>query len=297
MLGLKALSMPLFILLIVGLVASPKFALYASEIKIEGRLVQGGWALLHLPAHSQLKLGHRQWQADAQGRALIGFSRDQSSPVKLIVTSPDKSSKEHQISIATKDYLIQRIDGLPQRFVTPDPAAQKRIRSDIALARAAREKILKHTYFLQGFIWPAEGIISGVWGSQRVLNGEARRPHFGVDIANDTGTPIKAPAAGEVTLVADMELSGGTVFVDHGYGLRSDFLHLDEIFVDVGDRVSQGQVIASMGATGRSTGPHLHWGMSWLDIRVDPEEVFQLPRRLQRGDKVINNHVILSNTP
>ncbi|SFR50578.1 M23 family metallopeptidase [Thiomicrospira sp. ALE5] len=260
-----------------------------SQVAIEGRMIQGGWAMIHLPPYSQLEWGQRQWQADSQGRALIGFSRDQASPVKVRVTLPNQASFDVAIDLTAKDYLIQRIDGLPQRFVTPDPEALKRIRQDAALARAAREKMLDRTDFLTDFIWPTEGIVTGVWGSQRILNGEPRRPHFGIDIANETGTPILAPAAGKVTLVANMELSGGTVFVDHGYGLRSDFLHLEEILVELGDVVEQGQVIATMGATGRATGPHLHWGMSWMDIRVDPEEVFELPRRLQRGDQIIGN--------
>jgi murein DD-endopeptidase MepM/ murein hydrolase activator NlpD len=262
---------------------------------VEGRLIQGGWALITVPPLSQLQWGQRKWQADANGQALIGFSRDQSSLIQVNVKPSEQASFTIEIDLTKKDYLVQRIDGLPQRFVTPDPEAQERIRRDIAMARAAREIMLDRTDFMMPFIWPAEGTITGVWGSQRILNGEPRRPHFGVDIANSTGTPILAPAAGEVTLVADMELSGGTVFVDHGFGLRSDFLHLEEIYVQVGDQVEQGQLIASMGATGRATGPHLHWGMSWMDIRVDPEEAFDLPRRLQRGDQVIGNRVIFND--
>lgn len=262
---------------------------------VEGRLIQGGWALITVPPLSQLQWGQRKWQADAKGQALIGFSRDQSSPIRVDVKPADQASFTIEIDLTNKDYLVQRIDGLPQRFVSPDPEAQERIRRDIAMARAAREIMLDRTDFMTPFIWPAEGTITGVWGSQRILNGEPRRPHFGVDIANATGTPIIAPAAGEVTLVADMELSGGTVFVDHGFGLRSDFLHLEEIYVQVGDQVEQGQLIATMGATGRATGPHLHWGMSWMDIRVDPEEAFDLPRRLQRGDQVIGNSVIFND--
>ncbi|AEG31462.1 M23 family metallopeptidase [Thiomicrospira cyclica] len=262
---------------------------------VEGRLIQGGWALITVPPLSQLQWGQREWQADANGQALIGFGRDQSSLIQVNVKPSDQASFTIEIDLTNKDYLVQRIDGLPQRFVTPDPEAQERIRRDIAMARAAREIMLDRTDFMTPFIWPAEGTITGVWGSQRILNGEPRRPHFGVDIANSTGTPILAPAAGEVTLVADMELSGGTVFVDHGFGLRSDFLHLEEIYVQVGDQVEQGQLIATMGATGRATGPHLHWGMSWMDIRVDPEEAFDLPRRLQCGDQVIGNRVIFND--
>jgi murein DD-endopeptidase MepM/ murein hydrolase activator NlpD len=121
------------------------------------------------------------------------------------------------------------------------------------------------------FIWPVTGRISGVYGSQRILNGKPKRPHYGVDIAAPTGTPVKAPADGVVSLVHnDMFYSGGTLIVDHGHGLSTTYMHLHKILVKKGQRVKQGDVIAQVGATGRVTGPHLHWGMNWFDTRLDP---------------------------
>ena len=125
--------------------------------------------------------------------------------------------------------------------------------------------------FLSGFRWPIKGRISGVYGSQRILNGEPRRPHFGIDIAAPTGTKVGAPADGVVTMVhPDMFFSGGTMIVDHGHGLSSAFLHLSRILVEKGDRVVQGQTIAEVGSTGRSTGPHLDWRINLFDRRLDP---------------------------
>ena len=125
---------------------------------------------------------------------------------------------------------------------------------------------------LTGFTWPATGRISGVYGSQRVLNGKPRNPHFGLDIAAPDGTEVFAPADGLVTLThPDMLLSGGTIILDHGQGLSSTFLHLSKILVEAGSFVKQGELIALIGSTGRASGPHLDWRMNWLDRRVNPQ--------------------------
>ena len=124
----------------------------------------------------------------------------------------------------------------------------------------------------QGFVWPVTGRISGVYGSQRIYNGTHGTPHYGVDIARPEGTPVLAPAAGEVTLAEpDLFYSGGTVILDHGYGFSSSFLHLSEVHVSLGDLLSAGDLIGAIGATGRATGPHLDWRMSWFSQRIDPQ--------------------------
>ncbi|HKX54787.1 MAG TPA: M23 family metallopeptidase, partial [Xanthomonadales bacterium] len=141
---------------------------------------------------------------------------------------------------------------------------------------SARRLRDQRTDYLQGFDWPAAGRISGVYGSQRILNGEPGRPHYGLDIAAPSGHPVYAPAAGIITLThRDMYFSGGTLIVDHGQGLSSTFLHLSEILVETGDAVQQGDLIARIGATGRASGPHLDWRMNWLDRRVDPQLLVQ----------------------
>jgi len=193
------------------------------------------------------------------------------SVLKVKLKSGKKIKKD--IVIQKRDYKIQKIFGLPPSKVTPrKPETLKRIRAENAMAKEARKLVDDRLDFTESFIWPVIGPISGVYGSQRVLNGEPRRPHFGIDIAKPTGTPVKAPASGIVTMAhPDMFFSGGTLILDHGHGLSSSFLHLSEILVKVGDSIKQGDIIAKIGATGRVTGAHLDWRMNLGKKRVDPE--------------------------
>jgi murein DD-endopeptidase MepM/ murein hydrolase activator NlpD len=176
------------------------------------------------------------------------------------------------IEINASSYDIERVDGLPPSTVSPDPAAAARIMEEARMVATARQHRDKHAYYASGFSWPANGRISGVYGSQRILNGEPRNPHFGLDIAAPEGTDVFAPADGLITLThPDMLLSGGTIILDHGQGLSSTFLHLSKILVEAGTFVHQGDLIARIGATGRASGPHLDWRMNWLDRRVNPQ--------------------------
>jgi murein DD-endopeptidase MepM/ murein hydrolase activator NlpD len=206
------------------------------------------------------------------GHFVIGFDRDETGTRELLVTHAELPPEKLQLTVKARAYDIERVDGLPPRTVTPDPAAAERIKQEAAMVATARRLRAQRIDYLQGFAWPAAGRISGVYGSQRILNGEPGRPHFGLDIAAPTGDPVFAPAAGIVTLTHnDMYFSGGTLIVDHGQGLSSTFLHLSEILVETGDEVQQGDQIARIGATGRASGPHLDWRMNWLDRRVDPQ--------------------------
>ena len=171
---------------------------------------------------------------------------------------------------------MQRIEGVPQQTVTPSDEHLERIRVEREKVRAAKSRRLPSTDGLvavqQGFVWPVTGRISGVYGSQRIYNGTPGTPHYGVDVARPEGTPVLAPAAGEVTLAEpDLFYSGGTVILDHGYGFSSSFLHLSEVSVSVGDYLTPGDLIGAIGATGRATGPHLDWRMSWFNQRIDPQ--------------------------
>jgi murein DD-endopeptidase MepM/ murein hydrolase activator NlpD len=158
--------------------------------------------------------------------------------------------------------------------VTPSTKDKDRIKKDITLVKKARKYIGAQDDFTAGFIQPASGPITGVYGSQRFYNGVPKSPHYGIDYAAPTGTPVKAPAAGIITLVHDdMFYSGGTLILDHGHGLSSTFLHLSDILVEEGQRVSREMVIAKIGSSGRATGPHLDWRMNWLDQRIDPQLV------------------------
>jgi len=220
---------------------------------------------------SELKLGDRPVRIADDGQFVIGLDRDAESPAKLTLIPPAGEPEHFEFPVKARDYNIQRIEGVPQSTVTPDPEQVKRARAEAALAWKARQHDLPRTDFAEPFQWPLVGIITGVYGSQRFYNGEPRSPHYGVDIAAPQGTPVASPAPGVVTLVHDdMFFSGGTLIVDHGHGLSSTFIHLHRILVEEGDEVAQGDTIAEVGATGRATGPHLDWRMNWFDRRVDP---------------------------
>lgn len=208
------------------------------------------------------------------GLFIIGLDRDEKATVELAVEIPAGGREQRSFAVARREYDVQRIDGLPESKVNPPPAALKRIEQDQRLVRQARGIDQPHRDFAQGFIWPAQGRVSGVYGSQRVLNGVPKQPHYGVDVAAPAGSPVRAPAGGVVTLaVADMYFTGGTLMIDHGHGLSSAFLHLQKLLVKRGDRVKQGDLIGELGATGRATGPHLDWRMSWFDARIDPQRL------------------------
>jgi len=242
-----------------------------AAVSLEGQLVQGGLLFGQAPGGSQAWLDGDPLMVSSEGAFLIGFGRDDAGPRKLEVSLPDGERWSRLLTPEPRTFDIQRIDGLPSAQVTPLPEVLKRIRDEASLARRARELREQRTDWTEGFIWPLHGRITGVYGSQRILNGEPRAPHWGIDIAAPTGTPVRAPAAGLVTLThPDMYFSGGTIFLDHGHGLVSAFLHLSEIRVERGQRVKQGEVIGLVGATGRATGPHLDWRINLGDTRVDP---------------------------
>ncbi len=244
----------------------------ASQLRLEGKLIQGGLVTGYTQPGARVVFDGRQVRVADDGVFLIGFGRDAKPESVLEITYPDGSRSTRRLEIARREYRIQRIDGLPPRKVTPKAEDLKRIREESALVKAARKRDDPRTDFRRGFIWPASGRISGVYGSQRILNGEPRRPHFGVDVAAPVGTPVVAPADGIVTLAhPDMFFSGGTLIIDHGHGLSSSFLHLSEVLVEVGQRVRQGELIARVGATGRVTGAHLDWRMNLFDARIDPQ--------------------------
>jgi murein DD-endopeptidase MepM/ murein hydrolase activator NlpD len=162
---------------------------------------------------------------------------------------------------------------VPQNTVTPDPAELARIRREADEVRALRKTAGAGPDFIVPMIWPAHGPISGVYGSQRILNGEPRAPHMGVDIAAPMGAPVVAAAGGVIRLAETLFLTGNTVLIDHGYGLETSYAHLSRLEVAPGQRVRQGEEIGRVGATGRATGPHLHWGMEWFEVRLDPQLV------------------------
>jgi hypothetical protein len=243
----------------------------ATELRLEGDFLQGGLVFGQAAPGSEVTLDGRRVRVTEAGRFIFGFGRDAAPNAVLKVAWPDGRVDLHHLVVAKRDYRIQRIDGLPPKMVTPPEAVLTRIRAENARIAEARAVDRAEPLFESGFVWPALGPISGVFGSQRVLNGEPRRPHYGVDVAAPPGTPVTAPADGVVAIAhPDMYYTGGTVVLDHGHGLTSVYSHLQEVWASEGARLRQGDPIGSVGATGRATGPHLDWRINWFDQRLDP---------------------------
>lgn len=247
-------------------------AVQGGTLKLDGELQQGALVIGRVDPGAAVKIDGDLVRVSNDGVFLLGFGRDAPKTARLDVLFPDGSRTHRDLQVAQRGYDVQRIDGLPPRKVTPSEKDMIRIRKEIAQVKKARDRNDPREDFLKGFAWPVKGRISGVYGSQRILNGKPRRPHYGVDIAAPVGTSVRAPADGIVTLThEDMFFSGGTLIVDHGHGLSSTFIHLDAVLVKQGERVRQGDVIAKVGATGRASGPHLDWRMNLLGNRLDPQ--------------------------
>lgn len=237
---------------------------------LKGEMTQGSMIRGKTVPNVKVWLNSNPLTVSESGHFVFGFGRDAATEHTLAWQNGGEK-KSMLLKIQTRQYDIERIEGVAQKFVSPPADVLARIREDnraIANARATRSTL---SDFLADFILPAEGRISGVYGSQRVFNGEPRRPHFGLDVANKIGTPVVAPAGGIITLAHnDMYYSGGTLIMDHGFGVSSTFIHLSQLHVAEGQRVEKGDKIAEIGATGRVTGPHLDWRINWYKERLDP---------------------------
>ncbi len=232
---------------------------------------QGAMVIGKVPAGSMVRYADRSLRVTSYGSVVFGVGRDEQGPVQVSVQPPHAPAKIIRIDVTGRDWPIENIKGVPPATVNPPKAIAERIAREQARVVAVRSRDDARSGFAQAFIWPVKGRISGRFGNQRIYNGTPKSAHSGMDIAVPTGTPVKAPADGVITFVdPGLYLTGGTVVLDHGHGISSNFLHLSRIDVEVGDSVQQGQVIAAVGATGRATGPHLHWGMSWFETRIDP---------------------------
>jgi murein DD-endopeptidase MepM/ murein hydrolase activator NlpD len=247
-----------------------------SVITWQGSWQQGGLLMGQIKPEYRVSFAGEQIKTTADGRFLFGLGRNAQGPSTFIVSSPNGTAIEAQYPVAEREYKIQRVEGVPQQTVKPPAEQLQRIRSDSALVVKARREVTSVTDFLEGFIKPIDGLVTGVYGSQRFYNGVPKSPHYGVDYAAPIGANVIAPAAGVVRLAhRDLFYSGGTLIIDHGHGLSSSFLHLSDILVMEGSRVERGDSIALVGSTGRSTGPHLDWRMNWRNVRVDPELVLE----------------------
>ncbi len=246
-------------------------------LMLKGELTQGSAVIGQAPKGATLKVNDRVIKTTNSGEFFIGFGRDETltQSVKLVTATGEEYVDT--LKLSKREYNLQQVNGVPQKTVSPSKEHLKRIQQENALVGKARDIVSEHTFFLETFIPPMQSTITGVYGSQRVYNGVPKRPHYGVDYAGPVGAPVYSPASGIVTLVhPDMFFSGGTLVIDHGYGVSSSFLHLSEILVKEGHTINQGDLIAKVGKGGRATGPHLDWRMNWFDVRIDPLKVINI---------------------
>ncbi|MFZ5757271.1 MAG: M23 family metallopeptidase [Pseudomonadota bacterium] len=252
--------------------AAPEAALPVQFLRGEFR--QGELIVGRVPPGSRVKLGDRALRVAGDGTFVFGLDRDADPEIAIDVVLPDGKPWRETRPVAARQYNIQRVTGIAERIMNPSADDQKRIDEENAQVGRARHRDDDRLDFLQAFIWPAAGPVTGVFGSQRYYNGVPKRPHFGVDVGVPVGTPVVAPAPGVVTLAhPDMFYSGGTLIIDHGYGVSSTLMHLSEVLVKTGDVVARGQLVAKSGASGRASGPHLDWRMNWFGVRIDAQRL------------------------
>jgi murein DD-endopeptidase MepM/ murein hydrolase activator NlpD len=242
-------------------------------IEFKGNFTQGHFILGKTNPEAKIIIDKKEVKVSQDGFFVFGIDRDRKFDLtftKIVNGEKTKITKK----ILKRKYNIQRIDGLAENKVTPPESVYKRIKKEnnsIGEARSINSDLL---FFKEKFIMPVEGIISGVYGSQRILNGKPRWPHYGIDIAAKKGTPIKSSGRGVVTMSEnDLYYTGGTVIMDHGHGISTIYSHLETVLVSVGDQIDQGDIIGTVGSTGRSTGPHLDFRVNWFQTRLDPMTV------------------------
>jgi murein DD-endopeptidase MepM/ murein hydrolase activator NlpD len=238
----------------------------AAAMELWGNPVQGGMMIGRAAPGTEVEVAGKPVRVSPDGHFVFGFGRDFEGPVSLSI-----GGRALTVEVARRDYDIQRINGLPPKMVTPPPETLARIRRENAEIARVRALDTPAVWFADRWIWPVQGVVTGVFGSQRVLNGEPRRPHYGIDIAAAAGTPVAAPAGGVVRMAEpDLYFTGGTVMLDHGHGVTSVYSHLARIDVAAGDVLARGDVLGAVGSTGRSTGAHLDWRVNWFGERLDP---------------------------
>jgi murein DD-endopeptidase MepM/ murein hydrolase activator NlpD len=242
-------------------------------IELQGNFAQGGLIKGKIEPGAKVFLDKKQIKVSSNGYFVFGIEKNRKQNILLEVHN-NGEKKVLDKKVKKRNYLVQKIEGLPTKMVTPGKEEMIRIQNEQVLFDNMRSVNSDSDYFYKKFIRPAEGIISGRFGSQRILNGEPRNPHLGLDIANKKGTPVISTADGVVTIAEkDLYFTGGTIAIEHGHGVTSLYYHLDSLSVKIGQKVTQGQLIGTIGSTGRSTAPHIHFGIYWTKVPVDPELV------------------------
>jgi murein DD-endopeptidase MepM/ murein hydrolase activator NlpD len=249
------------------------FSTNSFAIEFTGKFVQGHFILGKTNPGSKIVIDKTEIKVSKDGYFVFGIDRDRKFDILITKIGNDKKEKITK-KVFKRKYKIQKIDGLPENKVTPPESVYKRIKKEnnaIGKARAINSDL---NYFKNKFIMPVDGIITGVYGSQRILNGKPKWPHYGIDIAAKQGTHIISSGNGIVTMAEDdLYYTGGTIIMDHGHGISTIYSHLENVLVSVGDKINQGDIIGTVGSTGRSTGPHLDFRINWFQTRLDPMTV------------------------
>jgi murein DD-endopeptidase MepM/ murein hydrolase activator NlpD len=255
-----------------GCGALTAFPLRAEETRLSlaGTLEQGS-LVIGTAAGATVSVDGASLRVSPEGLFAFGLGYDQTKPASVLARFADGRTETREVAPTIRHYDIQHINGLPEKYVSPPADVVARIARENAMVGEARKRDTPGTAFAKPFDWPAKGILSGTFGSQRIDNGKPMTPHFGVDIAAPQGTPILAPADGTVSLAEpEFYLTGGTTVLDHGHGVSTTYIHQSVLKVKVGDAVKRGDLIGLVGMKGRATGPHLHWAMNWFQVRLDP---------------------------
>ena len=239
-----------------------------------GNFKQGSFILGKTDPNSKVFIDDREVRVSNDGYFAFGLDRDRKNNV-LIKIKNKRETKLIEKKVFKRKYNIQRIDGLPPKQVTPPPEVFERIKKDNILIGKAREIDSKLIFFKDKFIYPIDKyVITGVYGSQRILNGKPRRPHYGIDFHAPEGTPVKSMMDGVVTLVEnDMYFTGGTIIFDHGHGISTLYMHMKDINVKKGQKVKKGEIVGTLGQSGRATGPHLDIRLNWFEVKLDPATI------------------------
>ena len=268
----------IFIIFIIFIITEKSFAKETLILKydniivnLQGNFIQGGLIKGNIFPDKVIKFENKILLKDTNGKFVFGFGRDYKEDSYLEVKINEKKWLKKSFKIKKQTYNTQYINGLQKKMVTPPKSFYDRIKKENKSIKLIRNLNTEVNFIFQEFILPTKGIVTGVFGSQRILNGKPRRPHYGIDIAASKGTSVIAPIDSIVRMAEkDLYFTGGTIILDHGHGVTSVYSHLSLININVGDKVIKGQKIAEVGSSGRSTGPHLDWRVNWFNQRLDP---------------------------
>jgi murein DD-endopeptidase MepM/ murein hydrolase activator NlpD len=259
------------IMAILGCFLLSSMAFAAADLGLPKTLTQGGLYVGKIQPNEKIFWKGKELKMSPEGYFTFGLNWREKKEIQFKYVDHKGYARFPKFNVTQVKYDVQVIDGLPKKFVSPPKEILTQIKKDRALVKRRRRVNSDLLGFTQKFIWPVKGRISGHFGGHRILNGVEKSPHTGFDIAAPKGTKIVVPISGKVTMVADLYYTGNTVMIDHGHGVSTVYCHLDRVSVKLGDQLKQGDQMGTVGATGRATGPHLHWGMNWFGERLNPE--------------------------